>query len=1188
VKVRAIRGRNLASLPEFEVRFDRPPLAGAGIVAITGPTGAGKSTLLDAIPLALYGRTPRLRAGEASGQIITRGATEALAEVEIEVDGRVFTSRWSRRISRGGRLQPAVMELHDDGGAGVALGVDPVRDAVFARVGLRYDELRQAVLLAQNQFAAFLTSGAGERAALLERLSGAQVYRRASEEAYRRSDAADGHVAALEQRLAGLGALAPLDRANLGKERAALVRERAALDESLDALRAAIAAMKSRSERGAALAAAEEASRLVAEDAPRVDALKRGVAQAEAAHRVRPLVRAAADAAARRDASRVAEADAAVTLAAAERAFARAVAARDDLAARSREAAPLAASIEQALSDVDALDRLIVAARAQRDAAERDARNAEDAAASFEAARAARRATSAARAEEAEAIAQRSLSPDATGALTTKIARVRDAVARLAELGDAEVTRRKVGAEAAAHAECAAFHARAASDAASAAHARAAAERALHDLGPAVDLELARARAAQADRALASARAAADAIVRRDRAREARDAAVARAAAARAERVAAHQRWEAARAASVDARRRAHDVGVRHAATGLRAHLTHGAPCPVCGSVDHPWASHGVGPADQAVAEAGADADHAESLERAGALALDHARDLDDHAASEAAAAIAEADAAERGWQERARDLDAEGLAGDGDWAETITTRRDACARAAALVDAAARAGDERARRVAALEAARQAEVLAVEAEADARSTLASAQERAAAAVVAADALTTRRDAIEALLAADGVPAAAAATALAALEARLAVQRADAARAEALALARDDDAEAEAMDQERARVSAEARGAASKARAAANEALAALEARRAASLGDEATSDARRRLAAWGEALRATAQAASEAAATAAVALADARARADAAARSQREASAAAHDAARVLGEALAEEGFPTAQAVDAAGSSPDQIAAARAEIEAYGRRAAACLADLELAQRRWSEAAAGPEVMGSPEDAALQLARGEQRRDALGIALGALDQRLAQAAEASRAARALTEEIEGARESAAVLRQLRGLIGQANGERFLKYAQGLTLRRLIGLANHHLSSLRPRYALVPLPDDPLGFDVIDHHRGDRTRPVDTLSGGESFLLSLALALGLSDLARGTVRVESLFLDEGFGSLDPDSLDQALSALDGLQADGRQIVVVSHVELLKERVAARIDVTPIGDGLSSVRVLSGA
>jgi exonuclease SbcC len=86
----------------------------------------------------------------------------------------------------------------------------------------------------------------------------------------------------------------------------------------------------------------------------------------------------------------------------------------------------------------------------------------------------------------------------------------------------------------------------------------------------------------------------------------------------------------------------------------------------------------------------------------------------------------------------------------------------------------------------------------------------------------------------------------------------------------------------------------------------------------------------------------------------------------------------------------------------------------------------------------------------------------------------------------------------------------------------------------------------------------------------------------------LALALGLSDLARGTVRVESLFLDEGFGSLDPDSLDQALSALDGLQADGRQIVVVSHVELLKERVAARIDVTPIGDGLSSVRVLSGA
>jgi exonuclease SbcC len=110
---------------------------------------------------------------------------------------------------------------------------------------------------------------------------------------------------------------------------------------------------------------------------------------------------------------------------------------------------------------------------------------------------------------------------------------------------------------------------------------------------------------------------------------------------------------------------------------------------------------------------------------------------------------------------------------------------------------------------------------------------------------------------------------------------------------------------------------------------------------------------------------------------------------------------------------------------------------------------------------------------------------------------------------------------------------------------------------------------------------------VVDRFMADEVRGVHSLSGGERFLVSLALALGLASLSSGQgIRVESLFIDEGFGALDAQSLGMALSVLERLQATGRRVGVISHVEELKERIAVRVEVTPQGGGRSTIQVTS--
>lgn len=163
---------------------------------------------------------------------------------------------------------------------------------------------------------------------------------------------------------------------------------------------------------------------------------------------------------------------------------------------------------------------------------------------------------------------------------------------------------------------------------------------------------------------------------------------------------------------------------------------------------------------------------------------------------------------------------------------------------------------------------------------------------------------------------------------------------------------------------------------------------------------------------------------------------------------------------------------------------------------------------------------------------------------------------------------------------------QLAEVIGSADGKELRNFAQSLSLDALLAAANRHLDQLAPRYQLERVPGLDLELHVIDREMGGDARAVNGLSGGESFLVSLALALGLSSMAAADVEVRTLFIDEGFGSLDPATLDAALGVLDTLRASGRQVGIVSHVAELEDRVAASVAVRAVGGGRSIVQVRS--
>ena len=198
--------------------------------------------------------------------------------------------------------------------------------------------------------------------------------------------------------------------------------------------------------------------------------------------------------------------------------------------------------------------------------------------------------------------------------------------------------------------------------------------------------------------------------------------------------------------------------------------------------------------------------------------------------------------------------------------------------------------------------------------------------------------------------------------------------------------------------------------------------------------------------------------------------------------------------------------------------------------------------------------------------------------------ALSTMEARLLQQAKNKLTVEQIAKELAEKQTIAERWAKLNKLIGSADGAKFKVIAQSYTLNLLLLHANKHLSYLSKRYKLQQVPDT-LALQVIDCDMCDEIRTVYSLSGGESFLISLALALGLSSLSSNNLKVESLFIDEGFGSLDAESLRTAMEALEQLQMQGRKIGVISHVQEMSERISVQVQVHKKVNGKSVLTVV---
>jgi len=190
---------------------------------------------------------------------------------------------------------------------------------------------------------------------------------------------------------------------------------------------------------------------------------------------------------------------------------------------------------------------------------------------------------------------------------------------------------------------------------------------------------------------------------------------------------------------------------------------------------------------------------------------------------------------------------------------------------------------------------------------------------------------------------------------------------------------------------------------------------------------------------------------------------------------------------------------------------------------------------------------------------------------------------RLKQDADNRKKANTLLEQIAGKEKVVDNWAKLNHVIGSADGKKFRQVAQEYTLDLLLGYTNVQLEMLSKRYDLQRIPGS-LGLQVVDQDMGNEIRTVNSLSGGESFLVSLALALGLASLSSSRMKVESLFIDEGFGSLDPNTLNVAMDALERLHNQGRKVGVISHVQEMTERIPVQIKVSKQQSGRSKVEI----
>ena len=1238
MRILAIRGENLASLyGKFELPLDTGPIAEAGLFSISGPTGSGKSTLMDALCLALFGKTPRLgergrgvmvgREGddpslrvEASDErdLVSRGTPGGFAEVDFEgVDGKRYRARWSAHRARGragGRFQAARVKVTDLGsGDAIAGTVREREDTVPRLLGYSFEEFRRAVVLPQFEFTAFLKATSADRASILERVTGTDVYTRLSVAAFQRSSSEAGRLEDLDRQVQDIRLLSPPEQeeartlagALASEEEGALARSRAAAE----AVRWHEADERNRQEVAAAVAGVERAR----VEGAAAGGLRTELAQVEGAEGLRgahdDAVRSARELAAAE--ARVAKASEATV--------------RDDAARLAAEAAERAAAsaLASAVRDLEETRPAIAQARvldasvnemrerAGAAGAERKQLTA-DAAAAAKASAAARRDVldlearrDAASAWLAGNGAQALLSGEwpRWEALLRRHAHHLDDIALKASA--TEEARHRLAAASTRRAEASGSVARL--DGAFASLERAAHEAESSAAGD--DLSTLRRIHGAADSlrgdladlfrlAGETARAKGE---RDETARELEEAEK-RVREAAAELLAQERKLVAAQAA-LDADRAALER-TRDALSleGHRDHLEDGAPCPLCGATEHPYSRQA--PVESLLArqqevvslgEKGLAAlrkEETDILNRAsrGEERVETGRALRER--HEAALERANAGYASR--LERAGIPGLPARAPDG-----VDLLAKLLAQAEQGLVSARTALDGALDRKQASEAARKdVEARRKEVEKE-RKALAAAEldlERAGAEVanleVSLRSLAVLRDGTEGELEAplsflgDWRKAARAdPVAFGRSCSKTASGHADRVRAQkdaeqALGPKRAALEGARVAETERVHAAAEA----SSREASLLGQLASRQVERAALLGGIPASEVEDALVAAEQAARTGLDAArSQAEATR---VAAARTTQELKEATSRHATATSDLAAAEasLGEALAAAGLDRARLELLLTRGKEWIRTTRTHLDALARVLHEATSTHAERVRRATLHAGQGRPSTSREDAIQEAPDADRVAAEARTRLSEVQFRLRSDEEgrARSASLALAQDAQQA--VAARWQAVSDLIGSSDGKKFRSFAQGLTLDALLRQANHHLLDLAPRYQIMRVPGQDLELQVVDRDLGDEVRSVNGLSGGESFLVSLALALALAAIATRATQSRTLFIDEGFGTLDRETLEHAMVALESLRASGRTVGVISHVPELHERIGVRVEVERTGVGRSRVNV----
>jgi DNA repair protein SbcC/Rad50 len=1283
MKILAIRGNNLASLAgPFEVDFQQEPLASSGLFAISGPTGAGKSTLLDALCLALYDDTPRLLKAGSKGvslpdvadksvtphdprTLLRRGSAEGHAEVDfIGNDGNAYRARWSVRRAGGkahGSLQKTGMslkrlaDLQPIGGTNSEVKIEIVQ-----RIGLSFEQFTRAVLLAQNEFSAFLKADDNERGELLETLTGSSIYSDLSKRAFERAKLEQASLQRLNERLADHKPLAADERSQLEQDSANASLALATLDLRKSALDAQLRWHQDNDkfQRNEQLAQQEWQQRLAEQSA----ALDQRVAldRVESVQAARPLLleteRLARDSAQTRQA--ISNAEAALEQANLARQQADAALELAQRALTDAEQAQQAAA--PALNQAKALDASLDAtlpAHQQTQQAQ---------AAAQQAVTAAQQALLAKQAEQASAVQAQQDSEhwlaqhahwqalaESWPRWDTLLTQATRNVGQLASLDQALAQAQQDEARqrtAVANATTALNSASQTLTHADQRRQQAQLQLERFDSGAL----LARKQAAEARRDLLISgeqlwRTLAGQLARRqtlDTQLRQQQGAAEQAEAALAQ---ANTELPAVNAALAQAER---SLKRAEAACGqsvelLRAALEDDAPCPVCGALDHPYRSDSQHNAQLHAMLASLQAEVADCRRQAQQWQQQQASQQALAASSRRQCAVlaqeletltAAIDSSTHDWQAHPLATELAGQAdlsefaemaenGGSDWfstqrqqtqaqLQTISNEESAWRSATQAKDSAQAACDHAARQQNAL---KEAATTAQTAFAQAASALQAALDKRA---EAAQRLQACLDDLGPAFGQSGWQAQWQADPAAFHAQRQAdakqwqTQRAarDARQIQLGTLALEVKASADALDKARAEATRSA-AALDSSSAARN----AMQAERQALFDGQpvqqvearfktAIDAAKAQLAKQTQSASDSRQAQSrsgEALAQATARLASLGGEADAA--STKLAGWIASYNQKLSTESGNGDQPPTlldsGQLQALLTHDANWISQQRAllqTIDAAVQQAATVLhersAQRQAHQQQRPPAAAGIEA-GAEDSTDGTASIFDDNADTISAALQALAAERQQAQQhASALQLGIAQDDARRQHSAAMLQdiaaqeaitrrwaQLSELIGSADGKKFRNYAQQYTLDVLLGYANRHLNELSRRYRLQRI-NDTLALMVVDQDMGDELRSVHSLSGGESFLVSLALALGLASLSSNRVRVESLFIDEGFGSLDADTLRVAMDALDGLQSLGRKVGVISHVQEMTERIATRILVQRTAGGRSSVTV----